>query len=149
MLTIGAFFAYSGKVRLKRALRDCKQRSLTVSKKAPTVSKKASPLKKLQQMLRVVDVEGYEWRCRFVTKIPADLVFQACISFLRCFSTPGTPIRKILVHTGMLPLSCPFIASNLWQIRISSQSRSHQRDRASKRSITLRCLFRPKSSGHR
>ena len=30
-------------MRLIRALRDCKQRSLTVSKKAPTVSKKASP----------------------------------------------------------------------------------------------------------
>ena len=38
-----SFFAYSGKVRLIRALRDCKQRSLTVSKKAPTVSKRASP----------------------------------------------------------------------------------------------------------
>ena len=38
-----SFFAYSGKGRLIRALRDCKQRSLTVSKKAPTVSKKASP----------------------------------------------------------------------------------------------------------
>ena len=38
-----SFFAHSGKVRLIRALRDCKQRSLTVSKKAPTVSKKASP----------------------------------------------------------------------------------------------------------
>ena len=37
------FFAYSGKVRLIRTLRDCKQRSLTVRKKAPTVSKKASP----------------------------------------------------------------------------------------------------------
>ena len=43
LLTIGAFFAYNGKVRLISALRDCKQRSLTVSKKAPTVSKKASP----------------------------------------------------------------------------------------------------------
>ena len=43
LLTIGAFFAYSGKVHLIRALRDCKQRSLTVSKKAPTASKKASP----------------------------------------------------------------------------------------------------------
>ena len=32
-LTAGAFFAYSGQVRLIRALRDCKQRSLTVSKK--------------------------------------------------------------------------------------------------------------------
>ena len=39
-----SFFAYSGKVRLIRGLRDCKQRSLTVSKKAPTVSKKASPV---------------------------------------------------------------------------------------------------------
>ena len=38
-----SFFAYGGKVRLIRALRDCKQRSLTVSKKAATGSKKASP----------------------------------------------------------------------------------------------------------
>ena len=43
LLTVLAFFAYCGKVRLIRALRDCKQRSSTVSKKAPTVSKKASP----------------------------------------------------------------------------------------------------------
>ena len=39
-----SFFAFSGKVRLISALRDCKQRSLTVSKKAPTVSRKASPV---------------------------------------------------------------------------------------------------------
>ena len=38
-----SFLACSGKVLLIRALRDCKQRSLTVSKKTPTVSKKASP----------------------------------------------------------------------------------------------------------
>ena len=38
-----SLFAYGGKVYLIRALRDCKQRSLTVGKKAPTVSKKASP----------------------------------------------------------------------------------------------------------
>ena len=38
-----SFLAYSGQVRLIRALRDCKQRRLTVSKEAPTVSKKASP----------------------------------------------------------------------------------------------------------
>ena len=44
LLTIGAFFAYNGKVPLKSTLRDCKQSSLTVSKKAPTVSKKASPV---------------------------------------------------------------------------------------------------------
>ena len=35
--------AYGGKVRLLRALRECKQRSLTVSKNAPTVCSKASP----------------------------------------------------------------------------------------------------------
>ena len=45
--------------------------------------------------------QGYErWRI-FVTKIDADLAFQACISFLRCFRTHGTPISKILVHIGM------------------------------------------------
>ena len=43
LLTVGAFFAYSWKVLLISALRDCKQRSLTVSKKGPTVSQKASP----------------------------------------------------------------------------------------------------------
>ena len=42
LLTAGTF-AYSGKVRLIRALRGCKQRNFTVSKKAPTVSKQASP----------------------------------------------------------------------------------------------------------
>ena len=40
----------------------------------------------------------------------ADLVFQACISFLRCFRTPGAPRRKILVHTGMLPCLVPWWA---------------------------------------
>ena len=43
-----SFFAYItvGKCMKLRALRDCKQRSLTVSKKAPTVSKKAKIQKK-------------------------------------------------------------------------------------------------------
>ena len=41
LVTVDNFFG--GKVRLIRALRDCKQRSLTVSKKALTLSKKASP----------------------------------------------------------------------------------------------------------
>ena len=45
-----SFFVYSGKVRLIRALRDCKQRSLTVSKKAPTVSKRSFPQWKLRQI---------------------------------------------------------------------------------------------------
>ena len=43
LLTVGAFFAYNGKVRLIRALRDCEQRSFTVSKRTLSVSKKASP----------------------------------------------------------------------------------------------------------
>ena len=38
-----SFFCLQWEVGLIRALRDCKQRSLTVSKKAPTVSKIASP----------------------------------------------------------------------------------------------------------
>ena len=41
-----SLFAYNEKVRLISALRDCKQRTLTVSKKAPTVSKEASPFSK-------------------------------------------------------------------------------------------------------
>ena len=45
LLAVGAFLLTVGKVHLIRALRDCKQRSLTVSKKAPTVNKKkTSPL---------------------------------------------------------------------------------------------------------
>ena len=39
-----SFFAYSGKVHLIRALRDCKQRSLTVSKKSPNCKQKNFPL---------------------------------------------------------------------------------------------------------
>ena len=42
LLTV-AFFAHNGKVRLIRALRDCKQRISTASKNAPTVSKKKLP----------------------------------------------------------------------------------------------------------
>ena len=34
LLTVGAFLAYNGKVRLIRALKDCEQRSLTVRKKS-------------------------------------------------------------------------------------------------------------------
>ena len=39
-----SFCAYTGKVRLRRALRDCKHRNLTVSKKTPSVRKKKFPL---------------------------------------------------------------------------------------------------------
>ena len=47
--------------------------------------------------------KAYERRRKLFTEIPANLVFQACISFYRCFETFGPPIRKILVYTGMLP----------------------------------------------
>ena len=32
---------------------------------------------------------------KFITKIHANLVFQVCISFLRCVRAPGTPIRQV------------------------------------------------------
>ena len=60
---------------------------------------------------------NYERRRKSITEIHADLFFQACISFLRCFRTPVAPTREILVHTGMLPclaLSWP----QIMQIRI-------------------------------
>ena len=58
LLTVGAFLLTSGKVRLIRALRDCKQRSSTVSKKAPTASKKASPI-----IFTVPQVRRVEMNC--------------------------------------------------------------------------------------
>ena len=66
LLTIGAFLL-CGKVRLIRALRDCKQRSLTASKEAPTVSKKASP-NLFMQCAPAIYVKGFccngvrDWR---------------------------------------------------------------------------------------
>ena len=72
------------------------------------------------------------WQCRYLmyvsggklfTKIPANLVFQACISFYRCFQTFGPPTRKILVYTGMLPCLAPSWLQ-IMQICISFRSRS-------------------------
>ena len=65
-----------------------------------------------------------EWQRKFVTQIHADLVFQACITLLRCFRTPVAPIRKILVHIGMLPCLVPSWPQ-IMQIRISFRSRSN------------------------
>ena len=56
LLTIGllclqlSFFAYSGKVLLISTSTDCKQRSSTVSKTAPTLSKKNFPPTKSLQI---------------------------------------------------------------------------------------------------
>ena len=58
-----------------------------------------------------------------MTKIHTDLVFQACISFLRCFRTPGAPRRIILVYAGMLPCLVPSWFQ-IMQIRISLRARS-------------------------
>ena len=41
------------------------------------------------------------------SKLHANLVFQAWISFLKCFRATGTPIKKILVYIGMLPCLVP------------------------------------------
>ena len=66
---------------------------------------------------------SYERRRKFITKTHADLVFQAYILFLRCFRTLGAPIRKILVHTGMLPCLVPS-QSQVMRMQISFRSRS-------------------------
>ena len=57
-LQLELFFAYNGKVRLIRALSDCKQRGLTVSKKTLTVSNKASP----ENDPRERKVKKFQWR---------------------------------------------------------------------------------------
>ena len=64
-----------------------------------------------------------ERRRKFVTQMHADLVFQACISFLRCFRTPVAPTSEILVYTGMLPWLVPSWPQ-MMQLRISFRSRS-------------------------
>ena len=60
LLTNGPFLAYSGKALLRSTVMDCKQRSSTVSNKAPTVSKKASPLKKscVRKLKKAVALSG-------------------------------------------------------------------------------------------
>ena len=82
-----SFFAYSGKVRLTRALRDCKQRSLTVSKKAPPVSKKASPNVLCHPL-------GETWLPK---TIPVTLHI-AEIHYLKNCPLPGPGYLKIRLH---------------------------------------------------
>ena len=69
-------------MHLIRALRDCKQRSLTVSKKAPTVSKKLPPFFIICG-LRVSEVSKRGWR------------------------TEGVGARKSLPHHKFRPFFCP------------------------------------------
>ena len=59
-----------------------------------------------------------ERRRKLITKIHANLVMRACISFLRCFRTSGTPTRKVLVYPGMQPCLVPQWPQII-QIRIS------------------------------
>ena len=65
----------------------------------------------------------YERRQKFATQIHADLVFHACISFLRYFRMPVDPVRKMRVYTGMVPCLVPSWPQ-IMQIRISFRSRS-------------------------
>ena len=66
-----SFFVYSVKVRLISAWRDCKQRSLTVSKRGPTVSKKAFP--SINRALVETDLEPQKhyFRTHFGASKPA------------------------------------------------------------------------------
>ena len=79
-----SFFAYSGKVRLIRALRDCKQRSLTVSKRTPTVSKRATPIK----------------RSMMPVGAPTNTVVATCFFLLRT--------KALLSCLSVLPLQEPY-----------------------------------------
>ena len=64
-----SFFAYSGKVCIRSPSTDCKQRSSTVSKEAPTVSRKLPPIatQRLQNWSRQVWCE----RCASRTSQPS------------------------------------------------------------------------------
>ena len=79
-----------------------------VSKDAPTASTKLPPIRCLTSaLLHMSQKASYEQRRKLLAQIPANLVFQACISFLRCFRASGTPTREILVYPGMLPRLVP------------------------------------------
>ena len=76
-----SFFAYSGKMPLIGALRDCKQRSLTVSEKAPTVSKKASPEITGASPLLVRGKMYYSWGSKNAIGEGSYGVFAPCLRF--------------------------------------------------------------------
>ena len=97
-----SFFAYNGKVCLIRALRDCKQRSLTVSKKVPTASRKASPI--LRSFIR--DLKGGLVNSPApsgFTRLPGRGV-NSCSSAL-CLTKFSKPFR---VPPSTDPAPCPF-----------------------------------------
>ena len=95
-----SFLAYSGKVRLIRALRDCKQRSSTVSKKAPTVSKKASPEEKLQKLTlnRILDNVAATSLSMFAREHAKEFALWS-----DCFVT----FTKLLLHTKSITKLIP------------------------------------------
>ena len=76
-----SFLAYNGRVRLIRALRDCKQRSSTVSKKAPTVSKKLPPKRKrIPVPVPPLFLKGVQWGKRW--PVPMNLPFLAVEAYV-------------------------------------------------------------------
>ena len=58
--------------------------------KRPTMSSTS------QNSVTLSGVSSHEQRQKFINKFYANLILQACISFLRCFRTPGASIRKII-----------------------------------------------------
>ena len=77
-----------------------------------------------------IHIHIYERRI-FITKIHADRVFRACISFSRCFRASCIPTWKMLVYLGMLPclvsliiIMIIIICANWYLVLIAFRSRS-------------------------
>ena len=76
-------------MHLIRSLRDCKQRSLTVSKKAPTVSKKASPKNNLHSWLSYA-----QWSAS--ARLLVHVSCPQCSSLTANFGPPPPPPPNLL-----------------------------------------------------
>ena len=119
LLTVGAFLL-SGKVRLMRALRDCKQRSSTVSKKAPTVSKKASPLLKGSLGERVsrasrISLESLWKIVGFSVLLLLENLLRTLLRSVRLHDPLG-------VHPTKAPLTCKWPTNILAILRSSARA---------------------------
>ena len=102
-----SFFVYNEELRLIRGLRDCKQRSLTVSKKAPTVSrtKKNFPRNKSQTPLLFKSVSQHEIMPCVSKQCPADGVWRigSGEGLQTGFSRHGLPIERAPLDTVFTP----------------------------------------------
>ena len=103
-----SFFAYNGKVRLIRALRDCKKRSLTVSKKAPTLSKKASPVLKWypdigEKIVLLQPPEGSieRWLPKRFYTTPMKVSSEPQTGFYRTFCVAPPPFQATILNLSL------------------------------------------------